>query len=106
MAGHEVGVVDNFARRGYDDELGVASLVPIESLAVRVAAWRELTGRTLAVFVGDLCDASFCHRAVADFGPDTIVHFGEQRSAPYSMIDQAHATYTQVNNMVNTLNVL
>ena len=58
------------------------------------------------MYVGDLCDAPFVHGMVADFRPDTIVHFAEQRSAPYSMIDQAHAVYTQTNNVVGTLNVL
>ncbi|MGH3472604.1 MAG: NAD-dependent epimerase/dehydratase family protein [Nocardioidaceae bacterium] len=104
--GHEVGVVDNFARRQYDAELGVDSLVPIASLERRVSRWAELAGRRLAQYVGDLCDAAFVHQVVREFDPDTIVHFGEQRSAPYSMIDQAHAVYTQSNNVVGNLNVL
>jgi UDP-sulfoquinovose synthase len=58
------------------------------------------------VYVGDLVDAEFVHRMVEEFEPDAIVHFGEQRSAPYSMIDQRHAVYTQTNNVVGTLNVL
>jgi UDP-sulfoquinovose synthase len=104
--GHEVAVLDNFARRGYDRELGVASLVPIESLKERVAAWREVSGKQLATYVGDLTDAEFVHAAVSGFRPDAIVHFAEQRAAPYSMIDQAHAVYTQTNNVVGTLNLL
>ncbi len=105
-AGHDVGVVDNFVRRAIDEELGAGSLVPIESLDRRVEAWARLTGREIEVHAGDLTDADFVHQVVADFGPDSIVHFGEQRSAPYSMIDQAHAVYTQTNNVVGTLNVL
>jgi UDP-sulfoquinovose synthase len=104
--GHEVAVLDNFARRGYDAELGVDSLVPIESLADRVATWREVTGKQLATYVGDLTDPGFVHGAVSGFRPDAIVHFAEQRAAPYSMIDQAHAVYTQTNNVVGTLNLL
>jgi len=104
--GHEVGVLDNFARRGYDTELGVESLVPIESFEARVAAWREVSGRPLATFVGDLTDAGFTRSALAEFRPDAIVHFAEQRAAPYSMIDRAHAVYTQTNNVVGTLNLL
>jgi len=104
--GHEVGVVDNFARRGYDHELGVESLVPIESLPVRLRAWKELTGKDISCYVGDLCDAEFTTRTVRGFAPDAIVHFAEQRAAPYSMIDQAHAVYTQTNNVVGTLNLL
>ncbi len=104
--GHEVGVCDNFARRGYDEEMGVESLVPICTLEERIAAWKELTGKTTKSYVGDLCDAAFVHQMVGDFRPDTIVHFAEQRAAPYSMISQAHAVYTQTNNVVGTLNVM
>ena len=104
--GHQVGIADNFSRRGYDHELGVRSLVPIEPLAVRVAAWQEVSGQRIGTFVGDLCDAEFTCGAVRDFAPDAIVHFAEQRSAPYSMIDRKHAVGTQTNNVVGTLNVL
>jgi UDP-sulfoquinovose synthase len=105
-AGHRVAVADNFARRGYDHELGVESLVPIEPLQARVAVWKELTGQEIPVFVGDLTDPVFCHRMIAGFRPGAVVHFAEQRSAPYSMIDRAHAVYTQHNNVTGNLNLL
>ena len=105
-AGHEVAIADNFVRRAYDEELGTGSLVPIATLSERVAAWERIGGERLNVYVGDLCDAPFVHETVREFRPDTIVHFGQQRSAPYSMIDQAHAVYTQTNNVVGNLNVL
>ena len=104
--GHDVAVNDNFARRGYDDEMGVDSLVPIASLEERLAAWTELSGKTIASYVGDLCDPVFTHQLIRDFNPDAVVHFAEQRAAPYSMIDQAHAVYTQTNNVVGNLNVM
>jgi UDP-sulfoquinovose synthase len=104
--GHEVAIADNFVRRQYDHELGVESLVPIEPLAVRARAWREATGRQLHAYVGDLCDAEFTYRLVNEFRPDAIVHFAEQRAAPYSMIDRRHAVYTQTNNVIGTLNLL
>src|ERR1700758_3890034 len=104
--GHDVAVNDNFARRRYDEEMGVESLVPIYSLEDRVAAWREVGGKEIKSYVGDLCDPTFVHQMVGDFRPDTIVHFGEQRAAPYSMIDQAHAVYTHTNNVVGNLNVM
>jgi len=63
--GHSVGIVDNFARRHYDFEMGVDSLVPIESLQVRVAVWREQTGKAIAYYVGNLCDADFTYDAKA-----------------------------------------
>jgi UDP-sulfoquinovose synthase len=105
-AGHEVAVCDNFARRGYDEEMGVESLVPIATLEERIAAWQEVSGKAIKSYVGDLCDATFVHDMVRDFHPDTIVHYAEQRAAPYSMIDQAHCVYTQTNNVVGTLNVM
>ena len=104
--GHEVAVNDNFARRGYDEEMGVESLIPIATLEERIAAWQEISGKTIKSYVGDLCDPTFVHQMVRDFRPDTIVHFAEQRAAPYSMISQAHAVYTQTNNVVGNLNVM
>lgn len=104
--GHDVAVVDNFARRGYDLEMGVDSIIPIQGLQRRCEVWKQVSGLDVACYIGDLVDPDFTHRVVRDFRPESIVHFAEQRAAPYSMIDQKHAVYTQVNNVVNTLNVL
>ena len=104
--GHEVGAVDNFVRRQYDYELGTSSLVPISHMQHRVKAWEEISGLTVEPFIGDLTDATFVNDTLRTFRPDAIVHFAEQRSAPYSMIDRSHAVYTQVNNVVGTLNLL
>jgi UDP-sulfoquinovose synthase len=105
-AGHDVAVADNFARRQYDQELGAESLVPIETLRTRVAVWREKTDRDIACYVGDLTDAEFTYHLIEDFRPDAVVHYAEQRSAPYSMIDRKHAAYTQHNNVIGNLNLL
>lgn len=105
-AGHEVAVLDSFVRRGYDDELGVCSLVAIEDLETRVDAWHDVSGRHIASYVGDLLDANFVYGVVDDFRPGAIVHYAEQRAAPYSMIDRFHAVHTQHNNVIGTLNVL
>jgi len=99
-------VADNFARRGYDLEMGVDSLVPIASLHRRVDCWEEVSGKRLDVFIGDLTEEEFVYDMVGGFRPDAVVHFAEQRSAPYSMVDRKHAVYTQVNNVVGTLNLL
>jgi len=104
--GHDVGIVDNFVRRSYDFEMGVESLVPIKSLQHRVRTWEVVSGLDIAVFAGDLTDAEFVDDTFDRFEPDTVVHFAEQRSAPYSMIDRKHAVYTQVNNVVGTLNLM
>ncbi|MHB8340329.1 MAG: NAD-dependent epimerase/dehydratase family protein [Mycobacteriales bacterium] len=104
--GHDIVVVDSFARRDIDVELGTSSLVPICSLADRVAAWREVSGTALVTEIGDVTDAAFVLRLVEDHRPDAVVHFAEQRSAPYSMIDREHAVATQVNNVTGTLNLL
>jgi UDP-sulfoquinovose synthase len=104
--GHQVGVVDSLCRRQYDVEMGVDSLVPIASLERRVRAWTAVSGLAITSYVGDLMDPDFVQTTLAEFRPDAVVHFAEQRSAPYSMIDRAHAVYTQVNNVVGTLNLL
>src|SRR6185437_13944876 len=104
--GHTVAVADNFVRRQYDHELGVQSLVPIEPLSVRVRTWQELSGQRIETYIGDLTDADFAYGMIRSFEPDAVVHFAEQRAAPYSMIDRKHAVYTQTNNVVGTLNLL
>jgi UDP-sulfoquinovose synthase len=104
--GHRITVVDNLVRREYDAEMGVESLVPIFTLNERVAKWQDVSGDQVDVRIGDLTDAAFTYSVVAECEPDAIVHFGEQRSAPYSMIDREHAVYTQVNNVVGTLNIM
>src|SRR5271165_5344417 len=104
--GHSVAIVDNFVRRQWDHELGAQTLTPIRPLADRLRAWQELTGRSIRLFTGDVTDYEFLAEAIEIFKPDTVVHFAEQRSAPYSMIDRKHAVFTQVNNVVGTLNLL
>ena len=105
--GHEVHVVDNYLRRRAHQEAGTDSLVPIaESLPVRAAAWKEVTGHEIGVTEGDLLEWSVVEPLFRDFQPEAVVHYGEMPSAPYSMIDREHAVFTQHNHVVNTLNVL
>jgi UDP-sulfoquinovose synthase len=104
--GHTVAIVDNFVRRLWDYELGVQTLTPIRPLADRLRVWHELTGKTIESHVGDLADYEFLSSFIQKFEPEAVVHFAEQRSAPYSMIDRQHAVGTQVNNVVGTLNLL
>jgi len=104
--GHSVAIVDNFVRRQWDHELGAQTLTPILPLSDRLRAWDHRTGKNIALFVGDVTDYDFLLSTVKEFEPETIIHFAEQRSAPYSMIDRKHAVFTQMNNVVGTLNVL
>ena len=104
--GHTVAIVDNFVRRMWDHELGAQTLTPIRPLSDRLRVWQELTGKTIELFVGDVTDYDFLASTIQSFEPEAVVHFAEQRSAPYSMIDRKHAVGTQVNNVVGTLNLL
>jgi UDP-sulfoquinovose synthase len=105
--GHEVRIVDNFARRHADIELEVSSLTPIQPLGVRLRAWKELTGKEIGFDSFDV--AEHYHRLLTllrDWRPDAIVHFAEQRAAPYSMKSSWHKRYTVSNNLNATNNLL
>ena len=104
--GHCVSIVDSLVRRKWDRDLGVETLTPIRSLPERVAEWRMLTGQILGVYIGDLTDHDFLVSALEEIKPEAVIHFAEQRSAPYSMVNREHAVFTQVNNVVGTLNLL
>ncbi|WLR52796.1 NAD-dependent epimerase/dehydratase family protein [Bacillus tianshenii] len=104
--GHDVAIIDSIIRRKWDDELRSNSLTPIATLEERTQKWNELTGKTIKTYIGDLNHYDFLREVLRQEQPDAFVHFAEQRSAPYSMIDREHAVFTQVNNVVGTLNVL
>jgi UDP-sulfoquinovose synthase len=105
--GHDVVIVDNFARRNADIELEASSLTPIAPLGTRLAAWREVTGREIgfhrlnvAEDYGELLDL------IERYEPEAVVHFAEQRAAPYSMKSTWHKRYTVNNNVNATHNLL
>jgi UDP-sulfoquinovose synthase len=106
-AGHDVVIVDNLSRRKIDVELEVQSLTPIQPLSVRIRAWEELTGkvlRTVNLTLGQDYDRLLA--LIREEEPDTIVHFAEQRAAPYSMKSSWHKRYTVNNNLNATNDVL
>ena len=103
---HEVAIADNFSRRLWDHELEAQTLTPIRPLPDRLRSWRACGGNDIESFIGDITDYDFVRSVLREFEPDAIVHFAEQRSAPYSMIDRKHAVFTQVNNVVGTLNIV
>ncbi|MDQ5815180.1 MAG: NAD-dependent epimerase/dehydratase family protein [Actinomycetota bacterium] len=105
-AGHDVAVADNLLRRNMVTELGTNSLTPIQPLQDRVTVFKELTGHEIRPFFGDLIDGQFVDEIFSEVRPDSVIHYGEQPSAPYSMIDRRHAVATQRNNVEGNLNVL
>jgi UDP-sulfoquinovose synthase len=105
--GAEIGIVDNLSRRDIDQELGVESLTPIAPLDARRAAWREISGQTIEHFpltLGRDYDALLA--LLTDWRPDAVVHFAEQRAAPYSMKSSRHKRYTVANNVCATHDLL
>lgn len=104
-AGHEVFAVDNYFRRSAALELDAEALIPTPNLTARSRAWEEISGRRIAVGIGDIADYRFLLRIFREFHPDTVVHYAEQPSAPYSMIDRDKAAFTLQNNLVGTLNI-
>lgn len=104
--GDTVCVVDNFAKRQWEMEEGIEPLLPTAPLHRRVRVWKEISGRDIEMEVGDLCNNRMVYKLIERFRPDAIVHYGEQPSAPYSMQSRTTAVYSQVNNVVGTMNVL
>jgi UDP-sulfoquinovose synthase len=105
--GHEVTIIDNLSRRNIDVELGVDSLTPIQPIGERIRVWQAVSGRQieyvnldLAKEYDRLCDVLVSQR------PDAIVHFAEQRAAPYSMRSAKSKRYTVDNNVTGTHNLL
>lgn len=105
-SGHEVAGADNFLRRDWVQEMGSQSATPILKMTERLQAFNENFKQNLQFFKGNLTDYNFVENVFKHFKPDAVVHLGEMPSAPYSMIDVQHATWTQTNNIVSTLNVL
>ena len=106
-AGHEVHIVDNLSRRWIDTELGVQSLTPMDSIQERTRIWHAETGRRIHFHLIDLAkDYEILKQWLAEERPDAIIHFAEQRAAPYSMKTDRHKNYTVDNNVNATHNLL
>ncbi|MCR4265860.1 NAD-dependent epimerase/dehydratase family protein [Nitratireductor sp. ZSWI3] len=107
QAGHEVHILDNLSRRWIDAELGVQSLTPVETIQERLRAWHTETGRHIHFHLVDIArDYDVLKSWLAENRPDAVVHFAEQRAAPYSMRSDRHKNYTVNNNVNATHNVL
>jgi UDP-sulfoquinovose synthase len=104
--GHDIAVVDSFHRRLFDHEVGADSLIPILPLQDRVNLWASLGKKPIKPYVGDITNWDFIEHVWKEFNPESIVHYAEHRSAPFSMLSRRHTVITQVNNVVGTLNIL
>ncbi|SDG00597.1 UDP-sulfoquinovose synthase [Limimonas halophila] len=105
--GHTVAIVDNLSRRNIDNELEAESLTPIRRLGERLRAWRQLTGHEIPAHNIDVAEQYHrLYTLIREWRPDAIVHFAEQRAAPYSMKSSWHKRYTVNNNLAATNNVL
>lgn len=105
--GYKVIIVDNLSRRNIDNELEVESLTPIKPLGVRIAAWKSVSGKGINFFNIDIAqDYDALLKLIEEVEPDCIIHFAEQRAAPYSMKSAKHKIYTVRNNLIGTTNLL
>jgi UDP-sulfoquinovose synthase len=105
--GYQVTVVDNYFRRNACIELDTGMLYPVPTLLERVKIWQEITGFQIKVVIGDLTNPEFTRSLfIGKSPPSTVVHYAEQPSAPYSLIDYQHADTTLVNNLRVTNNIL
>jgi UDP-sulfoquinovose synthase len=105
--GHEVHILDNLSRRWIDTELGVQSLTPMDSIQERTRIWHAETGRRIHFHLIDLAkDYELLKGWLVANRPDAIIHFAEQRAAPYSMKSDRHKNYTVNNNVNATHNLL
>ena len=107
QSGHNVTIVDNLSRRNIDNELQVESLTPIATLGERIKTWSELTGKIIKFKNIDISREYWeLFETIKLNNIDTIVHFAEQRAAPYSMKGIKQKQYTVDNNINGTMNVL
>lgn len=105
--GHDVVAVDNGAKRDWEVHVGVSPLEPVPTLSERAETWRRGWRRPIEVVNGDIAHApDLMHGICHDFRPEAIIHYAEQPSAPYSMMNQGAASYTQHNNVQGNLNVM
>lgn len=103
--GHDVIGIDNYFRRYAAIELDCEALIPNPNLIQRANLWRDKTGKTIDVYIGDVTDYTFLKSIFEKYKPDAVIHYAEQPSAPYSMIDRNKAAFTVKNNLISTLNV-
>ncbi|MBI5887853.1 MAG: NAD-dependent epimerase/dehydratase family protein [Deltaproteobacteria bacterium] len=103
--GHEVTAVDNYFRRSAATSLDSEPLIPTPNLLQRAKVWEDISGKKINVRIGDITDYAFLLPVFKETRPDTVIHYAEQPSAPYSMISRDKAAFTIQNNLTGTLNI-
>jgi UDP-sulfoquinovose synthase len=104
--GHTVTVVDNYLRRTLARQFGIEPLFETSNLERRTELWRNSTGHAISVFIGDLCHWEFVAEVFQSTKPDAIIHYAEQPSAPFSMVNRQTASLTLTNNLMTTANTI
>ncbi len=106
--GYNVAILDNLAKRGWEAECGVSPLIPLPTLQERVDIWNSLRpGSKISLYICDIAENDqYLYKIIDEVDPDTIIHYAEQPSAPYSMMSRRTCTYTQRNNIQGTLNLI
>ena len=103
---HDVCVLDNFSKRQIEIENNIQPLDSISTLHDRVEHWNTINKKKISLRIGDILNAKFLYKVLSEIKPDTIVHYAEQPSAPYSMMSREKAVMTQYNNVIGNLNLL
>ena len=104
--GYQVTIVDNFSKRKIELEMGVSSLNEILTLQERVSIWNKNIDNKINFLIGDLLNHKFLYNVLETSLPEVIIHYAEQPSAPYSMVDREKSFFTQYNNVLGNLNLL
>jgi UDP-sulfoquinovose synthase len=104
--GYEVAVADNYLRREMAIKEDVEPLYNVPNLAERIRIWKEKTGKSIKIYIGDLTDWQFVSKIFNEFQPEAIIHYAEQPSAPYSMLNRDAALLTLNNNLNVTANII
>ena len=104
--GHDVHIIDNYSRRKLSEVLNLQPLVPQLDLNARIELWENVSGNKISCGLGDVTNYEFLLEQVSNFQPDSIIHYAEQPSAPYSMLGYHEARYTLTNNLISTLNLV
>ena len=103
---HDVFGIDNFSKRKIELELNIRPLNHLPTMFERVQMFKSITGNEIGFKFGDLTNHRFVYNLLKELKPDVIIHYGEQPSAPYSMVGRTEAHFTQYNNVIGTLNLL